>query len=65
MGKYTIPTTYDKTADEVIAEFPDEVARLGDGEGRLIGFLVGQVMRRSGGKADPRRVNELLRERLG
>jgi aspartyl-tRNA(Asn)/glutamyl-tRNA(Gln) amidotransferase subunit B len=51
--------------DEVIAEFPDEVARLGDGEGRLIGFLVGQVMRRSGGKADPRRVNELLRERLG
>ncbi|MDX1495677.1 MAG: Asp-tRNA(Asn)/Glu-tRNA(Gln) amidotransferase subunit GatB, partial [Longimicrobiales bacterium] len=50
--------------EEVVADFPDEVARLREGEDRLLGFLVGQVMRRSGGAADPRRVNELLRERL-
>jgi aspartyl-tRNA(Asn)/glutamyl-tRNA(Gln) amidotransferase subunit B len=49
----------------VVQEFEDEVGRYRGGESRLLGFLVGQVMRRSGGKADPRRVNDLLREALG
>jgi aspartyl-tRNA(Asn)/glutamyl-tRNA(Gln) amidotransferase subunit B len=43
---------------------PGEVARYRGGEAKLLGFLVGQVMKRSGGKADPRRVNELLRTAL-
>jgi aspartyl-tRNA(Asn)/glutamyl-tRNA(Gln) amidotransferase subunit B len=51
--------------EEVIDAHPDEAARYRDGETRLLGFLVGQVMRRSSGKADPRQVNELLRDRLG
>jgi aspartyl-tRNA(Asn)/glutamyl-tRNA(Gln) amidotransferase subunit B len=50
--------------DEVISANPDEIARYRGGEVRLIGFLVGQVMRLSGGRADPRQVNELLRMRL-
>jgi len=50
--------------DEVVEDFPEEISRCRSGETRLVGFLVGQVMRRSGGAADPRRVNELLRERL-
>jgi aspartyl-tRNA(Asn)/glutamyl-tRNA(Gln) amidotransferase subunit B len=50
---------------EVVQEHGDEVERYRGGETRLLGFLVGQVMRRSGGKADPRRVNELIREALG
>jgi aspartyl-tRNA(Asn)/glutamyl-tRNA(Gln) amidotransferase subunit B len=50
--------------DEVIAEHPDEARRLGAGEARLMGFLMGQIMRRSGGQADPRRISELLRARL-
>jgi aspartyl-tRNA(Asn)/glutamyl-tRNA(Gln) amidotransferase subunit B len=49
--------------DEVLAAHPGEVQRLRDGEQKLLGVLVGQVMKRSGGRADPRRVNELLRER--
>jgi aspartyl-tRNA(Asn)/glutamyl-tRNA(Gln) amidotransferase subunit B len=49
---------------EVVEAHPDEVARYGGGEKKLLGFLVGQVMKRSGGKADPRRVNELLRAEL-
>ena len=49
---------------EVVTAYPDEVARYGEGERRLLGFLVGQVMRRSGGKADPRQVNEALRTKL-
>lgn len=50
--------------EAVVAESPDEVARYRSGETRVLGFLVGQVMRRSQGQADPRRVNELLVERL-
>jgi aspartyl-tRNA(Asn)/glutamyl-tRNA(Gln) amidotransferase subunit B len=49
---------------EVVRDHADEVTRYRDGETRLLGFLMGQVMKRSGGKADPRRVNELLRETL-
>ena len=50
--------------DEVITECAEEAERYRGGEQKVIGFLVGQVMRKSGGKADPRQVNELLRERL-
>jgi aspartyl-tRNA(Asn)/glutamyl-tRNA(Gln) amidotransferase subunit B len=47
-----------------IGKHPAEVARYRGGEGKLLGFFVGQVMKRSAGKADPRRVNELLRKAL-
>jgi aspartyl-tRNA(Asn)/glutamyl-tRNA(Gln) amidotransferase subunit B len=48
----------------VIDENPAEVARYRGGEAKLVGFFVGQVMKRSGGKADPKKVNELLRTAL-
>jgi aspartyl-tRNA(Asn)/glutamyl-tRNA(Gln) amidotransferase subunit B len=51
--------------DEVLAGHPAEVARYRGGETKLIGFFVGQVMKRSGGKADPKGVQPLLRARLG
>jgi aspartyl-tRNA(Asn)/glutamyl-tRNA(Gln) amidotransferase subunit B len=47
-----------------VADHADEVSRYREGEAKLLGFFVGQVMKRSGGKADPRRVNELLRKAL-
>jgi aspartyl-tRNA(Asn)/glutamyl-tRNA(Gln) amidotransferase subunit B len=50
--------------DGVLADFPEEADRVRAGEARLVGFLVGQVMRRSEGRADPRQVNELVRSRL-
>jgi aspartyl-tRNA(Asn)/glutamyl-tRNA(Gln) amidotransferase subunit B len=46
--------------DEVIAEHPDEACRYLAGEKKLQGVLVGFVMRKSGGRADPKRVNQLL-----
>ena len=49
---------------EVVDARADEVDRYRGGEKRRLGFLVGQVMKRSAGKADPRRVNEMLREAL-
>jgi aspartyl-tRNA(Asn)/glutamyl-tRNA(Gln) amidotransferase subunit B len=51
--------------DEVLAAHPGEVEAYRGGKQGLLGFFVGQVMRRTDGKADAKVVNELLRERLG
>lgn len=50
--------------DEVLAEHATEAARFAAGERKLQGVLVGMVMKKSGGRADPRRVNQLLSERV-
>jgi aspartyl-tRNA(Asn)/glutamyl-tRNA(Gln) amidotransferase subunit B len=50
--------------DEVIAANPRVVDEYKRGEEKVVGFLVGQVMKATGGKADPRLVNQLLRDRL-
>ncbi|HEX6668882.1 MAG TPA: Asp-tRNA(Asn)/Glu-tRNA(Gln) amidotransferase subunit GatB, partial [Gemmatimonadales bacterium] len=50
--------------DEVLAANPGEVARYKAGETKLLGFFVGQVMKRSKGKADPKGVQPVLTERL-
>jgi aspartyl-tRNA(Asn)/glutamyl-tRNA(Gln) amidotransferase subunit B len=50
--------------EEVLAAFPAETARLRAGEEKLLAFLMGQVMKRSRGRADPRRATELLRSKL-
>jgi len=49
--------------DEVLTAHPAELERIRAGEERLIGFLVGRVMRATGGKADPQRVTEAIRRR--
>ena len=46
------------------AAFPEEVARYRAGETKVLTFLMGQIMKLSGGTADPRRSSDLLRERL-
>ena len=51
--------------DEVLAAHPAEVARFRGGEAKLMGFFVGQVMKRSQGKADPKGVQPVLARRLG
>jgi len=51
--------------DQVIAEHEHEAARCANGERKLLGVLVGFVMKKSKGSADPRRVSQLLAERLG
>jgi aspartyl-tRNA(Asn)/glutamyl-tRNA(Gln) amidotransferase subunit B len=54
----------DRFIDEVLEEHPAEVERFRNGEGKLLGFFVGQVMKKSGGKANPKKTGEMLRERL-
>ncbi|RLA76635.1 MAG: glutamine--tRNA ligase [Epsilonproteobacteria bacterium] len=50
--------------DEVIAKNPDNVAKFKAGNGKLLGFFVGQVLKTTGGKANPKIVNELVVEKL-
>jgi aspartyl-tRNA(Asn)/glutamyl-tRNA(Gln) amidotransferase subunit B len=50
--------------DAVIAEHPGPATEVRAGKGKAIGFLVGQVMKASGGRANPEAVNRLLRSRL-
>jgi aspartyl-tRNA(Asn)/glutamyl-tRNA(Gln) amidotransferase subunit B len=49
----------------VLAEYGAQAAEYAAGNERLLGFLVGQVMKRTGGRADARLVNEELRRQLG
>ncbi len=49
----------------VLEDNPEAVANYQAGEQKVIGFLVGQVMRATQGQADPKLVNELLRDKLG
>jgi len=50
--------------DEVLAQHPDKVETYRKGKAGLLGFFVGQVVRRSGGKADPKWVQQRLLEKL-
>jgi len=50
--------------DEVLAANPKEVERYRGGEVKLIGFFVGQVMKKSQGKADPKKIQPVLQEKL-
>jgi len=50
--------------DEIIAKFPDNVEKFRAGNTKLLGFFVGQVLKSTGGKANPKVVNELVAEKL-
>jgi aspartyl-tRNA(Asn)/glutamyl-tRNA(Gln) amidotransferase subunit B len=49
--------------EAVLSENADAVEKIRAGDGKPFGFLVGQVMRATGGKADPRMVSELIRKK--
>lgn len=50
--------------DEILTKNPDKVEQYKSGKDKLFGFFVGQVMKESKGKANPQRVNEILKEKL-
>ncbi len=50
--------------DQVLAAHPDAVRRVRGGESKVMGFLMGEIMKASGGRADPREAQRLLGERL-
>jgi aspartyl-tRNA(Asn)/glutamyl-tRNA(Gln) amidotransferase subunit B len=49
---------------KVLDENPNELERYRQGETKLLGFFVGQVMKASSGKADPKKVGKIVLNRL-
>ena len=64
LGQVNDSAALEGWVDQVIAGHPDEVGRFRGGESKLMGFLVGQVMKASGGKANPKEVSSLMRNKL-
>jgi len=58
------PKTLESLIDKVISENPDKVKEYKSGKEKLFGFFVGQVMKASQGKANPKLVNEILKKKL-
>ncbi len=65
LRQMTDSSSIEPIVDQVINDNPAQVEQYRAGKTRVLGFLVGQVMKASGGKANPRQVNELFRSRLG
>ena len=55
----------DGIVDKIISTYPDEAERYRGGDKKLLGFLMGQVMKESKGKANPKLANQLLQQKLG
>ena len=53
-----------EAVNKVIEAFPDQAEQVRAGEEKVVGFLVGQVMKATSGKANPQAVNEVLKKRL-
>jgi aspartyl-tRNA(Asn)/glutamyl-tRNA(Gln) amidotransferase subunit B len=64
MKQVTDLSAIEKVVDEIIAANPDKVAQA-KAKPALMGWFVGQVMKSSGGKANPQAVNDLLKSKLG
>jgi aspartyl-tRNA(Asn)/glutamyl-tRNA(Gln) amidotransferase subunit B len=64
LGQVSDEATIAKAADEVIAESPKQVETYRGGKTNTIGWFVGQVMKKTGGKANPQLVNAVLKKKL-
>jgi aspartyl-tRNA(Asn)/glutamyl-tRNA(Gln) amidotransferase subunit B len=64
LGMISDPAAITAIVDELLAAHPEEVAAFRGGKTKLQGFFVGQLMKRTGGKADPKLANRILNERL-
>jgi len=58
------PAAIEKIVDDIIEKNENQVTAYRGGNDKLFGFFVGQVMRSSGGKANPKIVNEILKRKL-
>ena len=64
MKQVTDTGAIEKAVDEIIAANPDKVAQA-KAKPSMLGWFVGQVMKATGGKANPAAVNEILKAKLG
>jgi aspartyl-tRNA(Asn)/glutamyl-tRNA(Gln) amidotransferase subunit B len=64
LKQITDSAAIERTIDEVMAANPKQLADYRSGKDKLFGFFVGQVMKVTGGKANPAQVNDLLKRKL-
>jgi aspartyl-tRNA(Asn)/glutamyl-tRNA(Gln) amidotransferase subunit B len=64
MKQVTDLSAIERVVDDIVAKNPDKVEQA-KSKPAMIGWFVGQVMKASGGKANPQAVNELLKRKLG
>ncbi len=53
-----------KVIDSVLAAHPNEIEEFRAGKGKLLGFFIGQIMKQTRGKANPKIVNDILKDKL-
>jgi aspartyl-tRNA(Asn)/glutamyl-tRNA(Gln) amidotransferase subunit B len=64
LRQITDSSAIEAVVDQVLAANPEQVAEFRAGKTKVMGFLVGQIMKASAGKANPAQVNELLKRKL-
>ena len=64
LRQITDSAAIERVIDEVVARNPGQLAEYRAGKDKLFGFFVGQVMKATGGKANPAQLNELLKKKL-
>jgi aspartyl-tRNA(Asn)/glutamyl-tRNA(Gln) amidotransferase subunit B len=64
LKQITDTSAIEKAIDEVMARNPGQLADYRSGKDKLFGFFVGQVMKATGGKANPAQLNQLLKKKL-
>jgi aspartyl-tRNA(Asn)/glutamyl-tRNA(Gln) amidotransferase subunit B len=64
LGMISDPAAIIAVVEELLAAHPEEVAAFRGGKTKLQGFFVGQLMKRTGGRADPKLANRILSEQL-
>tara|TARA_Y100001968_G_scaffold45599_1_gene35699 strand:- start:74871 stop:76346 length:1476 start_codon:yes stop_codon:yes gene_type:complete len=64
LGMISDPEAISKIVDGLLEAYPNEVEAFRGGKKKLQGFFVGQLMKKTGGKADPKLVNRILSEKL-
>ncbi len=65
LGQITDESELDELVARLIADNPEQAQQLRDGKEKVLGFFVGQAMKATEGRADPKRVGELVRDRAG
>jgi aspartyl-tRNA(Asn)/glutamyl-tRNA(Gln) amidotransferase subunit B len=64
MVQISDPAVLGPVIDQVIVAFPNELAQFKAGKTKMLGFFVGQVLKQTGGKADPKLTNQLVAQKL-
>jgi aspartyl-tRNA(Asn)/glutamyl-tRNA(Gln) amidotransferase subunit B len=64
MTQISDPAELGKIVDEIIASHPKELEKFRGGKGNMKGFFVGQIMKQTGGRADPKLTNQLVEQKL-